>query len=293
MFLDDYINSFFDNEHKEENELKLKASVNYWCNALLEKTIRIFEWTGLPFPQREIEMRTLINGFCGFVNDKKVGLMVASGSMSGVTQYFDVFTNFTYAAPTAYGGTVKIGTDCIIVQNTALRNSIYPLIFRYACLLAHCDVSLKMSLVNLRMKNIIVSDDESTADTYRTMYKKFYEGDTDALIDDGFTDAKNIAPNVSGSLGVMDCIDARNELLRMFYTDIGVRFTKDKKERMIESEVSSDNQMLLFNISDMLHQREKASAEINKLFNLNTSVSLSKEFKLLSNGGVDSYDDIK
>ena len=68
----------------------------------------------------------------------------------------------------------------------------------------------------------------------------------------------------------MDCIDARNELLRMFYNDIGVRFTKDKKERMIESEVSSDNQMLLFNISDMLHQWEKASAEINKLFNLNT-----------------------
>ena len=91
----------------------------------------------------------------------------------------------------------------------------------------------------------------------------------------------------------MDCIDARNELLRMFYNDIGVRFTKDKKERMIESEVSSDNQMLLFNISDMLHQREKASAEINKLFNLNTSVTLSKEFKLLSNGGVESYDDIK
>ena len=51
---------------------------------------------------------------------------------------------------------------------------------------------------------------------------------------------------------------------------------------MIESEVSSDNQMLLFNISDMLHQREKASEEINKLFGLNTSVKLSKEFSLLS-----------
>ena len=103
------------------------------------------------------------------------------------------------------------------------------------------------------------------------------------LIEDELkTDAKNIAPTMSGSLAVMDCIDARNELLRMFYTDIGVRFTKDKKERMIESEVSSDNQMLLFNISDMLHQREKASDEINKLFGLNTSVRLSKEFSLLS-----------
>lgn len=293
MYLDEYESSIFKNLHTEETELKLKASVQYWCNVLLGKTVRIVEWNGLPFPQRELEIRTLIDGYCGFVDDKKIGLMVASGGMSGVTQYYDIFTKFTYSAPTAKGGTAQIGKDCVIIQNTELRNSIYPLVFRYACLLAHCDISLKMALVNLRMKNIIVSDDEGMADTFRTMYKKFYNGDTDALVDDGFTDAKNIAPTMSGSLGVMDCIDARNELLRMFYADIGVRFTKDKKERMIESEVSSDNQMLLFNISDMLHQREKASAEINKLFGLNTSVRLSKEFSLLSSERSDTYDNPK
>lgn len=293
MYLDEYESSIFKNLHTEETELKLKASVQYWCNVLLGKTVRIVEWNGLPFPQRELEIRTLIDGYCGFVDDKKIGLMVASGGMSGVTQYYDIFTKFTYSAPTAKGGTAQIGKDCVIIQNTELRNSIYPLVFRYACLLAHCDISLKMALVNLRMKNIIVSDDEGMADTFRAMYKKFYNGDTDALVDDGFTDAKNIAPTMSGSLGVMDCIDARNELLRMFYADIGVRFTKDKKERMIESEVSSDNQMLLFNISDMLHQREKASAEINKLFGLNTSVRLSKEFSLLSAERSDTYDNTK
>lgn len=293
MYLDEYESSIFKKLHTEETELKLKASVQYWCNVLLGKTVRIVEWNGLPFPQRELEIRTLIDGYCGFVDDKKIGLMVASGGMSGVTQYYDIFTKFTYSAPTAKGGTAQIGKDCVIIQNTELRNSIYPLVFRYACLLAHCDISLKMALVNLRMKNIIVSDDEGMADTFRTMYKKFYNGDTDALVDDGFTDAKNIAPTMSGSLGVMDCIDARNELLRMFYADIGVRFTKDKKERMIESEVSSDNQMLLFNISDMLHQREKASAEINKLFGLNTSVRLSKEFSLLSAERSDTYDNPK
>lgn len=293
MYLDEYESSIFKNLHTEETELKLKASVQYWCNVLLGKTVRIVEWNGLPFPQRELEIRTLIDGYCGFVDDKKIGLMVASGGMSGVTQYYDIFTKFTYSAPTAKGGTAQIGKDCVIIQNTELRNSIYPLVFRYACLLAHCDISLKMALVNLRMKNIIVSDDEGMADTFRAMYKKFYNGDTDALVDDGFTDAKNIAPTMSGSLGVMDCIDARNELLRMFYADIGVRFTKDKKERMIESEVSSDNQMLLFNISDMLHQREKASAEINNLFGLNTSVRLSKEFSLLSAERSDTYDNTK
>lgn len=283
MFLDENCTNFIKNEtKKEKEELTLLPSVRFWRDILFEKTIRIFEWDGLPFPQKELEMRLLMLGFCGVVNDAIKGIMVASGSMSGVTQYFDEFTQFTYTAPTAMGGTLKIGKKCVIVNNSALRNSIYPLVFRYASLLAHCDVSLKMSLVNLRMRNIISSDDISTADTYRALYDKFYNGNAEALIDDGFTNATNITPNVSGSLGVMDCIDARNELLRMFYNDIGVRYTRDKKERMIESEVSSDNQMLLFNISDMLHQRENACEELNKLFNLKCSVKLSKEFAIVS-----------
>ena len=278
MWLDEYSKSEKD---KEKEELKLYKSVQYWKNMLFEKCVRIFEWQGLKFPQREIETRLLYNGFCGFVNDTTRGLMVATGSLSGVTEYSDVFTHFTYASPTATGGTLKIGKKAIIINNTALRNSLYPLIYRYACLLAHCDVSLKMALVNLRMKNIIVSDDGNTADTFRRMYEKFYNGDIDAIIDDGFTDAKNIAPTQSGSLGVMDCIDARNELLRMFFNEIGVRYTRDKKERMVESEVISDTQMLLFNISDMLHQREKACNDINKLFGTNISVKLSKEFAIV------------
>lgn len=292
MFLEEYEKTFKADEDAEKNELKLQASVRYWREVLFEKTIRIFEWQGLPFPQREIEMRLLLNGFCGFVNDIKAGLMVASGSMSGPTEYFDVFKSFTYAAPTAWGGTKKIGKNCVLMNNTALRNSIYPLVFRYACLLAHCDVSLKMSLVNLRMKNIVVSDDESSADTFKNMYQKFYEGDAEAFVDNAFTDAKNIATTMSGTLGVMDCIDARNELLRMFYNDIGVRYTRDKKERMIESEVSNDSQMLLFNISDMLHQREKASKEINTMFGLKTSVKLSKEFELIEKGGSTNGNDV-
>ena len=85
MFLDDYSLSLFTDEHKEENELKLSASVKYWCNILLEKTVRIFEWEGLPFPQRELEVRTLIDGYCGFVKDEFKGLMVASGGLSGLT----------------------------------------------------------------------------------------------------------------------------------------------------------------------------------------------------------------
>ena len=63
-----------------------------------------------------------------------------------------------------------------------------------------------------------------------------------------------------------------------------MKSANDKKERMIESEVDSNNQLLLFNISDMLAERKKACEEINKLFGTNITVELSDEFKELQGG---------
>ena len=297
MFLSEYRENLKEIKKEEKEEMKLPLSISYWIDMLFEKAIRIFEWSGdLPFPQKEIEMRLLLYGYCGYVNDTAVGEMVVSSGMSGPTQYWDEFKKFTYSAATANGGTRKIGEDCVIINNTALRNPLLPMIKRYANLLAHTDVSLKMSLVNLRVKNIISTDSQSTAESYRAMFEKFYNGDVDAIMDDGLLKKgnggiDNLALNSSGSLGVMDCIDARNELLRMFFNEIGVRYNRDKKERMIESEVENDEQMLLLNIGDMLKQRKKACEEINKMFNRNISVDLSPEFKMIDKKeGVDNAD---
>lgn len=297
MFLSEYRENLKEIKKEEKEEMKLPLSISYWTDMLFEKAIRIFEWSGdLPFPQKEIEMRLLLYGYCGYVKDTAVGEMVVSSGMSVPTQYWDEFKEFTYAAATANGGTRKIGEDCVIINNTALRNPLLPMIKRYANLLAHTDVSLKMSLVNLRVKNIISTDSQSTAESYRTMFEKFYNGDVDAIMDDGLLKKgnggiDNLALNSSGSLGVMDCIDARNELLRMFFNEIGVRYNRDKKERMIESEVENDEQMLLLNIGDMLKQRKKACEEINKIFGRNISVDLSPEFKMIEKKeGVDNAD---
>lgn len=297
MFLSEYRENLKEIQKEEKEEMKLPLSISYWTDMLFEKAIRIFEWSGdLPFPQKEIEMRLLLYGYCGYVKDTYVGEMVVSGGMSKPTQYWDEFKKFTYAAATANGGTRKIGEDCVIINNTALRNPLLPMIKRYANLLAHTDVSLKMSLVNLRVKNIISTDSQSTAESYKAMFDKFYNGDVDAIMDDGLLKKgnggiDNLALNSSGSLGVMDCIDARNELLRMFFNEIGVRYNRDKKERMIESEVENDEQMLLLNIGDMLKQRKKACEEINKIFHRNISVDLSPEFKMIDKKeGVDNAD---
>ena len=282
MFLENYGFS----KRFEKNEFKLDASIKYWCNMLLEKIVRIFVWDGLPanMPQREIETRLILNGFCGMVKDGVKGIMVANGGMSGTTQYADIFTKFTYSAPTAQGGTKTIGKDCVIINNSALRNPLYPLVYRYAFLLSHADISLKCALVNARYTDLFSTDDQQTAESVRAVRNKIYDGDYDCIVDSSIIGAlQNMANTDNTSNTLKQIMEIRTDLLRGFYNDIGIKYVKDKKERMISDEVSDDNQMLLFNINDMLHQREKACDEINTVFGLQVSVKLSDEFNIIKN----------
>lgn len=282
MFLDFYNKNFIKKIEKEV--VTTTNSFSYWCDTLFEKALRIFEWNGLPFPQKEIEMRLLYDGFCGFVDDANCGKMVATGSLSGPTQYFDEFTHFTYAAPTARGGQLRIGKDCVVVDNNALRNSLYPLIERYASLLAHADVTLKCALVNSRAVDTYAVEDNATGESVNDYYNKIYEGKNSVIIDDSLVKAiSNLSSSRNNSTTVNDALQARNELLKSFYNEIGVRYARDKRERMITDEVNTDQQMLLLNVKDMLKQRKKACEEINRMFGLNVSVELSPEFELIDN----------
>ena len=266
----------------EKDEMKLDRSITYWKNYLFEKIVRIFEWTGLPFPQRELETRLILYGYCGVVNDGKLGIMAADGGMSGVTQYHDIFTNLTYAAPTAKGGTLEIGKDCVIVNNTALRTPLYPLVYRTACLLAHADISLKCALVNMRYTDLFATDDESTAENVRAVRNRLYDGDYDCIVDKSIVGSlQNIANTTTSNRSIKDCIEVRQEILKAFYNAIGVRYNKEKKERMITDEITDDSQLLLFNIADMLAQRKTACKDIKKVLGINVTVDLTPEFDVI------------
>lgn len=290
-YIDNWIKGI---KREEREEVKILNSYSYWINKLLEKCIRIFEWKGLPFPQREIEMNLILYGICGFVKDKKVGLMSAKGSMSGPTQYPDIFKNFTYAAPTAQGGTFNIGEDCVVIYNNALYSPLIDLITRTASLLSHAEISIKCSLVNMRSNVALSASDDSTVENLKVWYNKLYEGELSAIsVDDtatmiGSESVSNLLKQTSNNLTPLQAIEARNEILRMFYSELGIRFSKEKRGNMTDDEVNNDEQMLMDNISDMLFYRKQACDEINKIFGLNVSVKLNENYSYIMKGEYDN-----
>ena len=273
----------------EKKVMDINHSYRRWYNLLRLKVLRMFEWTGLPFPQRELEMRLIDSGIVPFVKDDKLGYMVAWGSAHGVTQYSDVYTKVTYSAPTANGGTKDIGKDAVLCYANSLAFPIIDIVEKYASLLAHSDISIKCALINSRHTDILSATDSSSREDIIQWYNKMYNGDTYAILDKSLLGDSNINNLISSSIKVdlMELINTHNEILRSFYRDIGVRWTRQKNENMTEDELVNDDMMLLFNISDMLQCRLDFCEEVKKVFGLEISVKLAKEY---NNMGVGEYD---
>ena len=274
-----------------DQTVSFSCGVAYYRDFLLEKVVRIFEWSGLPFDQRALELATLITGFSGFCHDSGYGDYIAvSGGLTGVTPFPDIFTEFVYAAPKCKGGKKAIypivnnGT-CVLIDNTSLRSSIMPLVDRYAVLLSHADVSIKNALVNIRYNEVMTSDNDAQTESMQAWHKKVIEGEFSPILDNtlmkGKTPINPITVSGKGQI-VLDTIDARNEILRGFLSEIGIRYNKDKRANMVNAEVEQNDMALLFNISDMLKQRKAAAENINACFGLSVSVDLAPEFEQLT-----------
>ena len=274
-----------------DKALLLGPSIAYYNSFLFEKVIRIFEYKGLPFPQKVLEAPIIATGYAGFLFDEKYGNYVAlPGGLTGVTPFSDlVYTSFVYAAPKCEGGTRFIypyvrGGDCVLFENTSMRNSLMPLINRYAVLLAHADVSIRDALINIRYNDVIPAGDDAEADTIKTWHDKVIAGEFAPIPDTSLLNRAPIIPlNINGKGQIArDVIEARNDILRQFFAEIGLRMTKDKRGNMIEDEVSSSDMLLMFNISDMLKHRKEAVENVNELFpDLDISVRLSSEYEAL------------
>lgn len=267
-----------------KKKLTFKKAFTNWRNVLTERIINIFEWENLPMPQREIEVLLHFVGFCGFTRFRKSKeLGCVYGSMSGVTNYPDIFTDFTYSTPLE-SGMRKINKNIVIINNNQLRMPTYEMVETYATLLAHADLSLQAILINSRATGLVRARTQQQVDDINKWYNSLANGKTLAVLDDDDLNAlmsdegiKVFSMSYPSSMTIDSYYQIRENLLKSFYSEIGINSNRDKRERVVQAELDTNLNRILFNIDDMLKCREDACKEINKMFNTNTSVKLNRE----------------
>lgn len=267
----------------------VKRGYYFYLRVLYEKCLGMFKYYNMPksLPAEEIEKRLMWFGFCGVFNDKKYGLVVADGGLSGVDQYYRP-TEFTFAQPAIGSGVLKINDECIIIYNTQ-SDVIQPygfreLIERYARLLADVDSTISIQLINTRATKLNSVADDNTAKVVNNAMQALESGESytinqESLIDRWTPKEWNTAhPDTLEKL-----IDAKQSLLNAFLEEIGVKSINEKRERMISNEVSADNQLLMVNTDDLLYKRKQGIKAVNDLFGTNIEVELNDLYDVSKN----------
>ena len=256
-----------------------KAYYEYWIEQLFERIMRLFVWENTDDVEpKEIEERLLLQGHCGItkiLGEKELTAMF--GNFYGVSKYVDDKPYYMVRCP-LYSGSRTIGKDIVVIRNNSLKNSTYSLVHHYATLLAHNEVTLVDTLINVRDGGgIPIATTEKQKQSIIAYQSKVFNGQYGVVTDIGNLGLQYIGRDRKTHQNIMDIVTTREKILKSFYSDIGVRSAFEKRSNSVEAEVEADTSLLLLNLSDMLDSRKKGAEEVNKLFGTNWNVHIAKE----------------
>lgn len=280
----DQINSIYDVADVAEG-------FTYWSWKLLNICLDIFEYENLPetLPNREIESNLMLTGHC-FVFPYKGELVTTVTSIYGFDKYYNP-TKATYAQA-VLGSRSNINIeDYAIIYNSSLRDnvlniksdgSLLTFIQRYARQLADIESTINIYMTNMRLTSIPVATNDNIKGSIRKFFDMLSLGKKEIVVDtpiiESFRQVDITTKHTNDTL--TDLLLCRDKILEMFYRDIGVKFRNNKRANMTESEVESDNQVLLISLDDMLKQRERGVAEVNNKYGTNITVSINERFRV-------------
>lgn len=265
---------------------------DYWYYKLLNFCLGMYKYSGLPesLPAREIELNLLLTGHAAIFKD--------GGEL--VTTVTELFGFDKYWRPTkAVFGNLKInsrklviGKDCELIFNNRIRSNVLrdqevdgalsSFIKRYARLLADCESTIDIRLVNSRQPSYAVGSTQAAVEQIKNTFREVEMGKRSVMIDNAFAEAIRMidTANHTDVEKVNDLLIARDKILSMFYRDVGVKFEQEQKRaQMTDEEVTADDQLLLINISDMLEERREGLERVNKHFGTSITVEISPLFK--------------
>ena len=278
-----------------------KSAYLYWYALLSDKAISLFDWKGLPFMQHELELRAQMHpqgyiGVVGFGGD----IIVANGSGVGVTDYPDEWITYVWANA-LHSGVSRIGDDCAILRNNSLMISTGLTVRFYANLLAHATLSLQAALINTRATGYSTAKDDQTAKRIKKFYEALEEGRTEViLIEDDLNSIEGSKPiefisdHLSGRGDtILDIWQVLQNILKDFYTTIGISKPTDKRERLITDEIAQEQPLFKFNVEDMLDCRKQFAEELNRIFGLSVTVDFAESLKAAQGGAAAPQEDRK
>lgn len=163
-----------------------------------------------------------------------------------------------------------INQNGVYAKNTFTAYPTALITEQYALMIAHCDISIVADLVNGRFMDVLKAGNNKSAEAAAKFHKDLYAGKLSYLYD--ATEELEVDRAARSVSRLRDYIDTKSSLLKEFYALFGINKTNEKRERMITDEVKDNQELLHFNVQDMLDQRRKMCDDVKNTFGIDLSV---------------------
>lgn len=239
------------------------------------KTIALsaFEWQGLPDScnAKFLENSLFNYGRAVFVEDPDLSYLTLNVNQSDILNVYNEPIGYEVFG-TGYSKYYK-AKECVYIRNNLLEKSTDSTILIYAERLARIETTFDTN-INAQKTPILIKCDGKTKNTLEAIYNQF-EGDKPAIYahkalqDKPLEILKTDAPFIADKLRE-EKRAVWNEALE--YLGFNTNPSDKKRERLIISEVESNNQQIKIQAETMLLCRQQACEEINKKYGLSASV---------------------
>lgn len=243
----------------------------------LNKALRMFTYTGLPVPEIEFEKQLQENGYT-VVFKYQDKIYCNSGSLSGQEKSpYNQPTQAIINIPALnLSKTFDLETEAVLIKNDFLQVGLKPLILSKGTQIIENRLTMYLKNVLGRAPFTITANSDKSILSAQTFINKLTSGDLAVIAEDSFLKDVNVnSLTQTGQANLQDLINYQTYLYGQLYSELGLPgLTHEKQERMLTSEIESQQATIRPLVDNMLECRKKGIEQMNKLFNGNTQVEL-------------------
>lgn len=261
----------------------------HYLYALKRLATSMFEWVNLPESMNGeyLEKCLYYFGSATFLYDDEKGFINTNCASNGSINIYGLPTSFNcYSYGYQQNRILYTGLkneddimdtkQCVLVMNNIDRLPTQSSIEMFAYQLYEAQATATINVIAQKTPVLIIGDEKQKL-TLINLYSQ-YEGnrpvifgDKDIINKDSLAVLKTDAPFVADKI-----IEYKKEIWNECLTFLGINnLQTNKKERLLNDEVNSNNECINLNLESMLLTRQKACKQFNELFNLTGNKAIS------------------
>lgn len=272
---------------------KSKSSESIICY-MLARLQKMFKYEGLPdsIPRQYLENYLLVNGHCVIGKDLRhpedENIYAFVGAAGGEPDIYYRPTRYMVANPALQTSNQYYISEtdpnhepnAVLVRNDTMWQGLYPMMARYASLIAENLLTIRTADVMLRVLALITAPDDSSRLAADQFLKDITEGHLASIGENRFLDGIRMQnpPSNNGSY-LTQFIELHQYLVGSFYNEVGLNANYNmKREALSESETGLNDDSLMPLCEDMLRCRQEDMDKVNAMFGTSIQVSLDSSW---------------